>query len=163
MGGFPHALPHLSLNFQYLLRDTPMQGSQKTPEGTLRRQPQHLQNAHQHRLACQKLQMMQSRKSNVESQHHGQNELIHGHRSGLALHRQGFFHQLLELQFLQQGCHGQQSTVSSQIFAREVKTRGSIDFCGLRRVLSAPLFDGLFRATLAPVYHHLGDLLRIGW
>jgi hypothetical protein len=49
--------------------------------------------------------------------------------------------------------HQQQSTVSGQIFAREVKTRASIDFCGLRRVLSAPLFDGLFRATLAPVYH----------
>jgi hypothetical protein len=67
---------------------------------------------------------------------------------------------LLELQFLQQSGHRQQSTVSGQILAREVKTRGSIDFLwapegplGSSRVLSAPLFDGLFRATLAPVYH----------
>jgi hypothetical protein len=50
-----------------------------------------------------KTEVIQSRKANVDRQHHAQDELIDGHRSRYAPDGQGFFHQFLESQFLQQG------------------------------------------------------------
>jgi hypothetical protein len=50
-----------------------------------------------------KTEVIQSRKANVDRQHHAQNELIDGHRSRNTPYSQGFFHQFLESQLLQQG------------------------------------------------------------
>jgi hypothetical protein len=80
-----------------------MQRGQKPPEGTLRRQPQHLQDAGQHRLTRQKLHVMQPRETHIYGQHHGQYELVHGHGPRHSFHRQRLFDQLLESQLLQHG------------------------------------------------------------
>jgi hypothetical protein len=55
-----------------------MQRRQEPPEGTLRRQTQHLLDAGQHRFPLQKSKMMQPGKANVNRQDQGQHELVHG-------------------------------------------------------------------------------------
>jgi len=77
--------------------------------------------------------------------------------------RERVFNQLLELQFLEHGRYGQQSTVCPQISSLEVKVRRSIDFYGLPRPISEPLFDGFFCAYAGPCLSPFGCLLRIGW
>ena len=59
MGRFPHPLAQAPLHFQQLLGNLQMQGSQKPPEGALRRQAPDLQDPYQHRLPFEKAQMMQ--------------------------------------------------------------------------------------------------------
>jgi len=60
MGRFPYSLSHLPLDLQDLCSDMEVQRSQKAPEGTLRWQPQHFQDAHQHRFALHEAQMVQA-------------------------------------------------------------------------------------------------------
>src|ERR1039457_840668 len=82
--------------------------------------------------------MVQPRKSNVQSQHHAQHELIHGHRSGYALHSEGILDQLLKLELLQHRRHRQQATVGRQILPLEVKMCGSVDSYRLWGILCDP-------------------------
>src|ERR1039458_6292017 len=58
----PDPFPHTPLDSQQLSRHAQMQRSQKSPEGTLRRQFGHPQNAGQHRLALQKWQNRKSKR-----------------------------------------------------------------------------------------------------
>jgi hypothetical protein len=106
VGRLPHSCPHPPLHFQQLPRDAQMRRRQKPPEGTLGRQPQHPQDAGQHRLPFQKAQMMQPRKTDVSRQHPAQHELIQGHGPRDPLDRQRLFDQLLESEFLQHGRDG---------------------------------------------------------
>jgi hypothetical protein len=156
IGRFPDPLPHVALHLKQLPRDAQVERSQKAPEGALWRQFEHVQDPDQHRLPLQKAQMVQPREAYVAGQHHRQHESAHRHGSGLALDGETLFDQLLEVEFLQQGRHRQQSSVSGQIPRPEVIRRGSPDFIGLRRNVTNPLFGGLSGGILVSIVHHLG-------
>lgn len=69
--------------------------------------------------------MVQSRETNVDGQHHPEQEFIDGHHARNTMYGQGFFHQLLEAQLLQHGRHGKQTTIGSEVLRTEVEWRGS--------------------------------------
>jgi hypothetical protein len=111
----------------------------------------------QYGFTHQKAHMIQSRKSDVDGQHHPQHELVHGHRSRNSPDPQRGFHQRLKAQLLQHRRHRQQTTVGSQILAFEVVGRGSPDFIKRRKDCWRGLWNVLSLIILIAADHHLGD------
>jgi hypothetical protein len=156
MGRLPHPPPHFLLEFQHLPGHVEMQRSQKTPEGALRRQPQHFQNPRQHRLALQELKVAQSREADVQRQNHGQHKPIHGHGPRDSSDRERLFHKLLKTELFQHRGHGQKTAIRGQVPCAEVIVRGRPDFQGLRAHRFRPLSGSPFLVMLSSVVHLLG-------
>jgi hypothetical protein len=91
----------LHCTIEQLPRHAQMQRGKKAPEGALRRQLRHAQDADQHRFKLQKAQMIEAREPHVAGQNHSQNEPEHGHGARLSLHGQGFLNQPLKAEILQ--------------------------------------------------------------
>ena len=140
-----------------------MQRGQKAPQCGLRRQPRHFQDAGQDGVASDEAELVEPRKADIETEHEGQHELVEAHHTGDSFDAEGFFQQLLEAEFFEQGGDRQQAAVGSQILAAEVIGRGSPDFIGLRSRRAPALFGGVFGAMLFSFGNHLGDLLGVGW
>jgi len=134
-----------------------MQRCQKPPECALPGQTSHLQHPGQHGILGYKGNVVEAGKPDIDSQYHRQHELINGHGTGNALHRQRFLNQLLETQLLQHGRHGEQTAVGGEILALEVVMRPGRNFIGLWNSCVRALLGAGFVAMLVFVLHHLGD------
>jgi hypothetical protein len=130
-------------------------GKPKPPEGGLRRQAKHLQNASASAPAPKSADV-QPRKPDVQRQHHSHYELVHRHRPRQPLDLERLLDQRLELESLQHGGDGKQSAIRSQISAGEVKGRGSPDSNGPRTNCAIPLHGAPFLVILSIVIHLLG-------
>jgi hypothetical protein len=133
-----------------------MQRVHESPEAGLHRQLGDSQNARQDRVACDEAQLVQPRKTDVETEHNAQHEPVQVHGARDPLRGHGLFHQGLESEFLQHGDHRQQSAVGRQILTGKVIGRGSIDFIGFRNNIPNPLISGLPAAILFLFVNHLG-------